>query len=208
MRLQLAACLIAVCGAAPLAGQELPYPESQLDQVIAALITAVAPVRNDLEQNSCLAFELVERHLRREFDLHTAGELILDRYWPEDPADQERFVAAFADSLVATYGDLVRYFDEETLRILPLDRPPVAPRLRLYAVMSFHDGEMADIVLRLAYDGDRWRIFDIQAETFSYAKYFQSDFQFEMPEIGFDGLIERLQEEAAPLAECGLARLP
>lgn len=203
-RFLLISSLIAAHGLTAVAAQELPRPEPRIHEVIGRIVDDVALMQEQLEQDDCLTFDLVDRHLRGEFDLQTAGQLILGDFWPDDGDARERFVKAFADSLVARYGDLIRYFNSETLKVFPLDAPPVSERLRLSAEMTFNDGETIDVILRMRYNGERWRIFDIQAEDYSYARNFRDDFRFEIPDIGFDGLIERLKEEAAPRRACGL----
>ena len=197
-----------VCASAAASADELPAPVPHIQTVINEIVAAVALQREQLErdvlaEDFCSAYALVDRYLRPEFSLHTAGSLMLRQHWPAAVAEQDRFVKAFYGSVVATFGDLIRYFNADTLRVTPLDDLPETERLLLSGEMTFNDGKTIGIGLRIRFIDDRWQIFDIQADELSYVVDYRDDYLYEIPEIGFDGLVERLEKEAAAYTDCG-----
>lgn len=197
-----------LAGLAPVlaASADYPRPEAHFEAVIGAIVADVAAAHGALGQDTdnCLAFALVDQYFRPEFDLHVAGRRILNRFWPSDAGAQDRFVAIFYDHLVATYGDLIRHFNEDTFEFIPLDRDPEIESVKLGSWLTFNDGTTARVDFDLRYIDGRWQIVDVIVdERMSYVKNFRSDFLYEIADIGFDGLIDLLEKEAAPRRECG-----
>ena len=179
--------------------------------MIDRLVADVVQLRIDRAATDCALYALVDEHLRSEFGLFRAGKAMLSRHWPEEAEQQERFVNAFYDYLVAKYGDLLVHFNSDTLRVIPREESPVLDRARLDAQLTMTDGEKVDVSLTMRFIGDQWRIVDVvsmrAAEgVYSHASGFSDLFLDEIHDAGFDGLIEWLEEEAAPLARCGQIR--
>jgi ABC-type transporter MlaC component len=185
---------------------ELPRPEPQIEQTFARIVDDVATVVGSTltpEQLDCAMFDLVDEHLRPQFDFHASSRRILDRHWPESPEQQARFVEAFYDHLVARYGDLLIHFNEDTLRVVHLDENPEITNLWLETEWTLSNGDKVPAGLRMRYDNAEWRIVDVRPETFSYLEKFHDDFQIDVYDMGLEGLIGWLEEEAAPRRDCG-----
>ena len=184
---------------------DLVSPVPHILTVIDRIVADVAEQRDQLEQDEtkCSAFALVDRHLRPEFNLHLAARYMLLQHWPSAASAQDRFVNAFYGSVVATFGDLIRHFDANTLRMAPADDLPDGERLKIDGEMTFTDETTVDLSFRVRLIDDLWQIFDVQAGSMSYVEAYRDEYLYDIAEIGLDGLIERLEKEAADYRACG-----
>lgn len=184
---------------------QLVRPERQIEDAFDRVVGIVASRRAELEsdETDCAAYDIVDEYLVGHFDLRRASRMILDQYWPDDPEDQQHFVALFRDYLVEKYGDLVKYFNADTLRVAWLEEAPASDRYTWVDVeMTMNDGKVWPVRLRMYPSDEKWGIYDVKADSYSYAKNFHDDYQIEIYEAGLAGLIERLGETAALRRQC------
>jgi ABC-type transporter MlaC component len=70
-------------------------------------------------------------------------------------------------------------------------------------LVTMNDGDKVPFDLRMRVIDGAWRIIDVKPENFSYVRDFHANFRAEVFDVGLDGLIARLEEEAAPRRACG-----
>jgi phospholipid transport system substrate-binding protein len=186
-----------------LLGAQIPRPELQIERAFNNIVENVEIQRNLLEQDPCAAYGLVDKHLRDQFDWVFLGRYILREHWPTDSDQQTRFVEAFYDHLVEDYADLLIHFDSETLRVTRFDEDPPPESAYLQMQVTMNSGEKVPFALRMRVIDGGWRIIDVKPKTFSYVSDFHDNFRVEIFEVGLDGLIARLEEEAAQRRLCG-----
>jgi ABC-type transporter MlaC component len=187
-------------------GAQPARPERQIENAFDRVVGIVESRRAELERDetNCAAYAVVDEYLVGQFDLRRASRMILDDHWPDDPEDQQRFVAVFRDYLVQKYGDLVKYFNADTLRVIWRDEPPPAdvPYTWIDVEMTMNDGKVWPVRLRMHPSDEQWGIYDVKADSYSYAKNFHDDFRIEIYEVGLTGLLDRLMETAAIRRQC------
>jgi len=199
--LNLALCALVVTRVA--FGADFPPPEVQIRKAFDELVADVAASFDVLEGDNCARYELVDRRLRGQFGIANSSRMILGKYWPEIPGEQQRFVETFYRFLVATYGDLVIEFNADTLQVLPRDETPEVYDAWVETNIRMNDDEIVPVGLRVRFVEDAWRIVDVKPETFSYAREFRDTFWSSIHDVGFDGLIDWLEKETAQRTLCG-----
>ncbi len=128
------------------------------------------------------------------FDLAYTSQLVLGKHWrTSSPEQRTRFQAAFAKSLVNTYGDAL--LERESARIQwqlsSMDglQGTAAVRAQVTA-----DGAPLSILFSLRLDdAGRWRVYDVTIEGISLVGNFRSQFASEVRARGVDALIARLE---------------
>jgi phospholipid transport system substrate-binding protein len=164
----------------------------------AQLAATVAARRAELEADHEAIAMLVDSSILPRFDMRRGSRAILAEHWDSaSPADRDRFVTAFYEYLVATYGDLLLYFKPETLRVLPFDGDPAHSPARVHTIITLNDGTEVDVdFVMVEREGD-WRVVDIEAEGVSYVRTYRSQFRVDIATDGLGSVIEWLEQKAA-----------
>jgi phospholipid transport system substrate-binding protein len=164
----------------------------------ADVATAIATRRAELEGDRAAIALLVDTLILPRFDMRRGSRGILAEHWDSaDPGERDRFVTAFYEYLVATYGDLLLHFKPETLRVLPFDGDASHSPARVHTVLTLTDGTEVDVdFVMVERDGD-WRDVDIEAEGVSYVRTYRSQFRVDIAVDGLGSVIEWLEGKAA-----------
>jgi phospholipid transport system substrate-binding protein len=163
------------------------------------LAATIEARRAELESDHQKLYALVDTLLLPRFDMQRGCRAILAEHWQtSSPAERERFVSAFYDYLVASYGDLLLFFKPDTLRVLPFEGDPSANPTHVRTILTMNDGTEVDVdFVMLERDGD-WRVVDIVAEGVSYVKSYRSQFRVDIAADGIESVLEWLEQKAAP----------
>jgi phospholipid transport system substrate-binding protein len=166
---------------------------------VAVLASTIESRRSVLENDLPAVYALVDDLLLPRFDMERGGRAILANHWESATAEERsRFVTAFYNYLVASYGDLLLYFTRETLRVLPFDGDPDVSPARVRTILTLNDGTQVNVAFILLDSGDGWKVVDVVAEGVSYVRTFRSQFRVEIATEGLDSVIDWLEQKAAP----------
>ena len=162
------------------------------------LATTIATRRAELENDHGAIAMLVDQLILPRFDMRRGSRAILAEHWDSaSPTDRDRFVTAFYEYLVATYGDLLLYFKPETLRVLPFDGDAAHSPARVHTIITLNDGTEVDVdFVMIGRDGD-WLVADIEAEGVSYVRTYRSQFRVDIATDGLGSVVEGLERKAA-----------
>jgi phospholipid transport system substrate-binding protein len=162
------------------------------------LATTIATRRAELEADREAIATVVDTLILPSFDMRRGSRAILAEHWDSaSAADRDRFVTAFYEYLVATYGDLLLHFKPETLRVLPFDGDAAHSPARVHTIITLNDGTEVDVDFVMI-GGDRdWRVVDIEAEGVSYVRTYRSQFRVDIAADGLGSVIEWLEQKAA-----------
>jgi phospholipid transport system substrate-binding protein len=164
----------------------------------AELATTIATRRAELENDHEAIAMLVDTLILPRFDMRRGSRAILAEHWDSaSAADRDRFVTAFYDYLVATYGDLLLQFKPETLRVLPFDGDAAHSPARVHTIITLTDGTEVDVDFVMIGAGQDWRVVDIEAEGVSYVRTYRSQFRVDIAADGLGSVIEWLEQKAA-----------
>lgn len=167
----------------------------------AEIATTIATRRAELEADRAAIAALVDTLILPRFDMRRGSRAILAEHWDSAaPEERDRFVTAFYEYLVATYGDLLLHFKPSTLRVLPFDGDPARSPARVHTVLTLNDGTEVDVdFVMVERDGD-WRVVDIEAEGVSYVRTYRSQFRVDIATDGLESVVGWLEAKAAAAA--------
>jgi phospholipid transport system substrate-binding protein len=141
---------------------------------------------------------LVDKNLLPHFDSNYAGQLVLGKYWRDATPDQrKRFVDAFYQSLLQTYGEALTDFTPDRLKILPFQGNPQDTVATVRSEVRRDDGSKVPVNYSLHKTQQGWKAFDVQISGVSYVKSMRTDFGSEVQQKGLDAVIQRLESQVA-----------
>jgi phospholipid transport system substrate-binding protein len=176
------------------------FPGNEVVATTAAdLARTIEARRTELEADHAALYALVDTLLLPRFDMQRGSRAILAEHWQtSSPTDRDRFVSAFYNYLVASYGDLLLYFRPDTLRVLPFEGDSTANPARVRTILTMNDKTEVDVdFVMLERDGS-WRVVDIVAEGVSYVKTYRSQFRVDIATDGLESVLQWLEEKGAP----------
>ena len=178
------------------AAEPLP-PEEVVATTDTRIVEIVAERRDALKADRRALNALVVELLRPQFDLDTTCRLILGAHWKTaTPEQRQRFVVAFQDFLVASYGHALLHFTPRTLVLHPQQDPLVGPSTQVHTTMTLTSGDTYPVDFYMRLDGRGWRVVDVLVEGVSYLRGYRSDFGLEIRGTGLDALNARLEAYA------------
>jgi phospholipid transport system substrate-binding protein len=170
------------------------------DELAATIATRRAELDNDEEAIA----KLVDTLILPRFDMRRGARAILAEHWDSaTPADRDRFVTAFYEYLVATYGDLLLQFKPETLRVLPFDGDAGHSPARVHTIITLTDGTEVDVDFVMVGHDQDWHVVDIEAEGVSYVRTYRSQFRVDIATDGLGSVIGWLEQKAASVPASG-----
>jgi phospholipid transport system substrate-binding protein len=185
-------------GAAAVPG---PGPQALMERISHDLLRALDADREGLRENPAGLRALVDEYLLPHFDTDYAGRLVLGKHWRDaTPAQRKRFVDAFYQSLLASYGDAILEFTEDRLTILPFRGDPAAASATVRTEVKRSDGTPVPVNYSMRATPEGWKAWDVTIEGISYVRNFRTDFGAEIDQKGLDAVIERLEAQNAARA--------
>jgi len=179
------------------AAERLDDPTLPPDRVVAVTARTLADevAARQLELRDLQGIEaLVERVLLPRFDFETSCRLILHQHWRSATTEQRhRFVAAFYRYLLASHGDALPKFREDTIEVLPSQQAAVGSSARVRTRLRLANGDVFVVDFYLRLDDGGWRVVDVIAEGISYVKTYRTDFGLEIRAGGLEALTARLE---------------
>jgi phospholipid transport system substrate-binding protein len=165
----------------------------------AEIAATVAARHTELETDPRAIAALVDTLILPRFDMQRGSRAILDEQWVSaTSAERDRFVTAFYNYLVATYGDALLQFKPDTVRVLPFRGDVADPPAHVRTIVTLNDGTEVDVdFLMIERDGE-WRVVDVVAEGVSYVRTYRSQFRVDIATEGLASVIEWLEQKAAP----------
>lgn len=154
--------------------------------------------RSEYKNDSKKLRALVDKNLLPYFDTNYAGQLVLGKYWRDANADQrKRFVEAFYQSLLQTYGEALTDFTPDRLKIFPYQGNPQDTVATVRSEVRRDDGSKVPVNYSLHKTPQGWKAFDVQISGVSYVKSMRTDFGSEVQQKGLDAVIQRLESQVA-----------
>jgi phospholipid transport system substrate-binding protein len=145
-------------------------------------------------------YKVVDEVFLPHVDVDFAAQQVLGKYWrTADAGQRKRFVTAFYQSLLHTYGDALVDFTADRLRVLPYQGDPAADRGTVRTEIRRSNGSLVAVnySMRKTAAGE-WKAWDVVIEGISYVKSFREDFGLEIEQKGLEAVIRRLESGALP----------
>jgi phospholipid transport system substrate-binding protein len=146
--------------------------------------------------------QLVDDVLLPNFDAQYAARLVLGTHWRSaTPAQRDRFIKGFYQSLVRNYGSALADFTGDRLKVFPAQIAPDGQRATVRTEVKRSNGDRVPVNYSLRKTDAGWKAWDVTIEGISYVKSFRDDFGAEIDQKGLDAVIERLEKGDTPAAQ-------
>lgn len=205
MRIRLFSLIALALGAVPVLAAGTPSyaslgPQELMQQVSQDLLGDLTGNREALRKDPARLRALVDQHLLPYFDTDYAARLVLGKHWrTATDVQRKRFVEAFYQSLMRTYGDALLEFTDDRIRFIPFKGDPNADTATVRTEVKRSDGTPVPVNYSLRRTPSGWKAWDVTIEGISYVKNFRTDFGTEIDQRGLDAVIQRLEsQDAAP----------
>jgi phospholipid transport system substrate-binding protein len=143
-------------------------------------------------------YQLVSETLLPNFDTAYAAQRVLGVHWRNASAEQrERFVKAFYESLLYTYGDAMIDFTADRLKVIPTRVDAAATSATVRTQVKRSNGTPVDVFYTMRKVEGAWKAWDVVIDGISYVKSYREDYAAEVQQKGLDAVIARLEAKAA-----------
>jgi phospholipid transport system substrate-binding protein len=192
--------LLALLAGAALAADDAGQlgPQELVSKVAQDTLKDLDANRSEYKKNPSKVRELVDRNLLPHFDTKYAAQLVLAKHWRDaTPAQRDRFVEAFYQTLLQNYGEALLEFTPDRLKILPFQGDPNANVATVRSEIRRDNGQRVPVNYTLRKTPSGWKAYDVQIEGVSYVKSFRTDFGSEIQQKGLEAVISRLEQQVA-----------
>jgi phospholipid transport system substrate-binding protein len=189
-------------GAAPAAaGTPAAVDTSGPSQVIESsaniMLAGIDSRREEFRKDPTGLYELVSETLLPHFDTPFAAGRVLGQHWRKATADQrKRFIDAFYESLLYTYGDAMVDFTADRLKVFPTKVDAAATDATVRTQIKRSDGTRVDVNYRMHKVDGAWKAWDVVIDNISYVKSYRDDYSAQIQQQGIEAVIKRLEDRA------------
>jgi phospholipid transport system substrate-binding protein len=172
-------------------------PSQLIESSANILLSGIDARRAEFRKDPTGLYELVANTLLPHFDTPYAAQLVLGQHWRNATADQrKRFVDAFYQSLLYTYGDAMVDFTGDRLKVLPTKVAPTDERATVRTEIKRSNGTKVAVNYSLRKVNGAWKAWDVVIDGISYVKSYREDYGAEVQQKGLDAVISRLEAKA------------
>jgi phospholipid transport system substrate-binding protein len=172
-------------------------PSELIESSANILLSGIDARRAEFRKDPTGLYELVEQTLLPNFDTPYAAQLVLGKHWRNaTPEQRKRFVEAFYNSLLYTYGDAMVEFTGDRLKVFPTKVEPNAERATVRTEIKRSNGTKVSVNYSLRKVGGQWKAWDVVIDGISYVKSYREDYGAEVDQKGLEAVIARLEAKA------------
>lgn len=180
-----------------------------VENAISAIFITLRSQEQRAQQEPQFVLDVIRREILPLVDVDGMARLILATHWrTASPEQQQRFVVAFRETLLQTYGVRLADYLDRQVSVVPR-RSRVDERMALVSSEIQMGAGQPNLVVnyRLRPVAGVWKIFDLEAEGLSFVGNFRTQFNTEIHRHGLDALILRLEAGDRSLIETTLEEL-
>jgi phospholipid transport system substrate-binding protein len=138
---------------------------------------------------------LVDKYLLPHFDTEYAARLVLGQYWRTASHEQrKRFIDAFYQSLLTTYGSALTELTPDRLTVFPTTVDPSADHATVRTEVTGYHADRIAMNYSMHKTPEGWKAYDVSVDGISYIKSYREDFGAQIQQLGLDSLIAHLEE--------------
>jgi phospholipid transport system substrate-binding protein len=173
-------------------------PSQLIESSANILLAGIDSRREEFRKDPTGLYKLVSETLLPYFDTPYAAQLVLGPHWRNASADQrKRFVEAFYNSLLYTYGDAMVDFTANRLKVFPTKVGDADARATVRTEITRSNGTKVSVNYSLRKVEGVWKAWDVVIDGISYVKSYREDYGAEVQQKGLDAVIARLESKAA-----------
>jgi phospholipid transport system substrate-binding protein len=173
-------------------------PSQLIESSANILLSGIDARRAEFRKDPTGLYQLVSETLLPHFDTPYAAQLVLGVHWRNaSPEQRKRFVEAFYNSLLYTYGDAMVDFTADRLKVFPTRVDGAAERATVRTEIKRSNGTRVAVNYSLRKVKGEWKAWDVVIDGISYVKSYREDYGAEVSQKGLDAVIARLEAKAA-----------
>ena len=172
-------------------------PSQLIESSANILLSGIDARRAEFRKDPTGLYKLVGETLLPHFDTPYAAQLVLGQHWrTATPEQRKRFVDAFYQSLLYTYGDAMVDFTGDRLKVLPTKVADTDERATVRTEIKRSNGTKVGVNYSLRKVNGEWKAWDVVIDGISYVKSYREDYGAEVQQKGLDSVIARLEAKA------------
>jgi phospholipid transport system substrate-binding protein len=172
-------------------------PSELIESSANILLSGIDSRRAEFRKDPTGLYKLVAETLLPNFDTPYAAQLVLGKHWrTATPEQRKRFVEAFYNSLLYTYGDAMIDFTADRLKVLPTKVAPTDERATVRTEIKRSNGTKVSVNYSLRKVNGGWKAWDVVIDGISYVKSYREDYGSEVDQTGLEAVIKRLEAKA------------
>ncbi len=173
-----------------------PGPAELIEIVVRQVLKELDAHREDMHQQPQKIRKLVDDLMLPHFDTEYAARQVLGQHWrAATPEQRKRFIAAFYQSLLQSYGEALLDFTPDRLTVLPYKEDPNdKERATVRTEIRRDNGARVPVHFKFRKTEAGWKAWDVVIEGISYVVSFRTDFSKEINSKGLDALIARMEK--------------
>ena len=172
-------------------------PSQLIESSANILLSGIDSRRAEFRKDPTGLYKLVGETLLPHFDTPYSAQLVLGKHWRTATAEQrKRFVEAFYNSLLYTYGDAMVDFTADRLRVLPTKVDDTTDKATVRTEIKRSNGTKVQVNYSLRKVNGQWKAWDVVIDGISYVKSYREDYGAEVDQKGLDAVIARLEAKA------------
>jgi phospholipid transport system substrate-binding protein len=173
-------------------------PSQLIESSANILLAGIDARRAEFRKDPSGLYKLVGETLLPNFDTPYAAQRVLGVHWRNaSPEQKDRFVKAFYESLLYTYGDAMIDFTGDRLKVFPTKVDPAADKATVRTQIKRSNGTPVDVYYTMRKVNGGWKAWDVVIDGISYVKSYREDYGAEVQQKGLDAVITRLEAKAA-----------
>jgi phospholipid transport system substrate-binding protein len=174
-----------------------PAPQDLIDAAATRLLQALDADREAAKSNPARVRHLVDEILLPSFDTDYSARLVLGKHWRDaTPAQRQRFIEAFYQSLLRNYGSALAEFTADRMTFLPFRGDLTTGQATVRTEVKRSDGTRVPVNYSMRATPAGWKAWDVTIEGISYVRNLRNDVGAEVDQRGLDAVIERLETES------------
>ncbi|NOX42997.1 MAG: ABC transporter substrate-binding protein [Gammaproteobacteria bacterium] len=168
--------------------------ERLVNRTTASIFSQIKKNKDAIKKDPKLLHQLVSEVVLPHFDFDKMSSWALGKYWREANKDQKiKFTEQFRALLVRTYANALASNTDQKIKYLPIrikNEKKVTVRTEIEQKGTFP----LPINYRMHLIDNEWKVYDVNIDSVSMVKNFQSSFANEIRKSNIDKLIKQLTE--------------
>ena len=174
-----------------------PAPQDLIETAATKMLKALDADREAAQSDPARVRQLVDEILLPSFDTDYSARLVLGKHWRDaTPAQRQRFIDAFYQSLLRNYGSALAEFTADRMTLLPFRGDLSTGQATVRTEVKRSDGTRVPVNYSMRATPAGWKAWDVTIEGISYVRNLRNDVGAEVDQRGLDAVIERLETES------------
>lgn len=159
------------------------------------MLDALKSKREELKKDRSLVYDLVSDIVLPHFDFVAMSKWVLGKNWRIATKDEKlRFVRAFRNLLVRTYGVALIEYTDEKITYQPIRDDISSGDVTVRTEVTQKSGPSVTIIYKLHLRDDKWKVYDVTVDGVSLISNYRTSFASDVKQKGLPALIERLEQ--------------